>query len=145
MTARVVTAKVGLPPGFAQVPQTGIGTYSMTVSITLLPPLVATPNPIYGQGSIGLAIGGVLNPYLADMPAHTLKGNATDAAGVPQDLSVSEAAALLGGPFLSLLDGGTVAGPVTMADAVILTDLPTSPTGLISGQLWRNGTVINIV
>jgi hypothetical protein len=237
-------AQVGLPRGFRQVPQTGIGTYSLTIQLTVLPPLVATPNPIYGAGTLGLAPASVDNTYLAPMLAQGLKGSLSSTPAQPEDLSVGQVTTLLGGPFLTAatgsvdninlspapaltlkgnntattgpvldlttaqtntllggpflaLTGGTINGTVTISPTltvpsgatlvvnaggtltaagvtnatgtlttsgttnmtgpvnvsgtlttssrVVLTGLPTSAAGLVAGQLWRNGTVINIV
>ena len=55
---------------------------------------------------------------------------------------------------------GNVTGPISLtgvtgtdhfisnnsgASVAIISNMPTSATGLVTGQLWRNGTVLNIV
>jgi hypothetical protein len=49
-----------------------------------------------------------------------------------------------GGPFLPLT-GGTVTGPVTFSGGLNVKNLPTSPTGLISGDIWSNGGALCVV
>lgn len=49
------------------------------------------------NGAIGIAPGGVTNAMLANMAAHTIKGNAGAAAGVPADLTLSQVLDLIGG------------------------------------------------
>lgn len=76
--------------------------------------------------SIGGGGGGVTLPItnadLAPMPAETLKGNATGAAAVPQDLTVAEVLTLLGitpgggGSGVLPLVTGDLPGPNLMAD-----------------------------
>lgn len=50
--------------------------------------------------------------------------------------------------FLFLpLTGGTLLGPLTIAGTVsvlILTNLPTSDSGLVAGQVWNNGGFLAI-
>jgi len=50
------------------------------------------------------------------------------------------------------LSSGTVAPDVTIdttasnsVTKVVVLDLPTSATGLVTGQIWRNGSVLNII
>ena len=50
------------------------------------------------------------------------------------------------------LSSGTVVPDVTIdttasnsVTKVVVLDLPTSATGLVTGQIWRNGSVLNII
>jgi hypothetical protein len=125
----VRTAQVGLPRGFQQIPQTGIGTYSLTIQLTVLPPLVATPNPIYGAGTLGLALASVDNTYLAPMLLPGLKGSLSSAPSQPQDLSVAQVTTLLGGPFLTSTTGSVGNINLTPAPAQTLKGNNTGASG----------------
>lgn len=52
-----------------------------------------------------------------------------------------------GGTVATIYNTGMVnlAGSLTVAGDVVFSDLPTSSEGLVSGQLWRSGTIVNVV
>ncbi|MCC3409530.1 MAG: hypothetical protein JGK17_29045 [Microcoleus sp. PH2017_10_PVI_O_A] len=47
--------------------------------------------------------------------------------------------------FLTTTTSQTFTSPLVFSNSLRMTGLPTSPTGLTAGSLWRNGNVVNIV
>ncbi len=89
----------------------------------------------FGVGAGELQIGG----YSSASSQHTSFGHFSGSGAFAEQMRLMHASGYLG--------IGTIAPSRTLhvAGDVRITGLPTSASGLSSGDLWRNGTVVNIV
>lgn len=101
-----------------------------------------TGGPITTSGTIALASQGVTNAYLALMPAYTLKGNATGASAVAQDLTATQALGLLGiGSIANNTLLGNVSGSTANPTANTLSSYIDSAISSTQGSLlYRNAS-----
>ena len=101
-----------------------------------------TGGPITTTGSIGLALAGVDNSYLADMPTNTIKGNNFGNTHAPVDLTVAETMTLLGAaPLDSPLFTGNPRAPTPASgdDSIAI-----ATTAFVKAQGYGSGTVTSI-
>jgi hypothetical protein len=101
-----------------------------------------TGGPITTSGTIALASQGVTNAYLALMPAYTLKGNATGASAVAQDLTATQALGVLGiGSIANNTLLGNVSGSTANPTANTLSSYIDSAISSTQGSLlYRNAS-----
>lgn len=101
-----------------------------------------TGGPITTSGTIALASQGVTNAYLALMPAYTLKGNATGADAVAQDLTATQALGVLGiGSIANNTLLGNVSGSTANPTANTLSSYIDSAISSTQGSLlYRNAS-----
>jgi hypothetical protein len=101
-----------------------------------------TGGPITTSGTIALASQGVTNAYLALMPAYTLKGNATGASAVAQDLTATQALGVLGiGSIANNTLLGNISGSTANPTANTLSSYIDSAISSTQGSLlYRNAS-----
>jgi hypothetical protein len=101
-----------------------------------------TGGPITTSGTITLASQGVTNAYLALMPAYTLKGNATGADAVAQDLTATQALGVLGiGSIANNTLLGNISGSTANPTANTLSSYIDSAISSTQGSLlYRNAS-----
>jgi hypothetical protein len=101
-----------------------------------------TGGPITTTGTIALASQGVTNAYLALMPALTLKGNATGASAVAQDLTATQALGVLGiGSIANNTLLGNISGSAANPTALTLSAYIDSAISNTQGSiLYRSGS-----
>lgn len=101
-----------------------------------------TGGPITTTGTIALASQGVTNAYLALMPAYTLKGNATGASAVAQDLTATQALGVLGiGSIANNTLLGNISGSTANPTALTLSAYIDSAISNTQGSiLYRSGS-----
>ena len=99
-----------------------------------------TGGPITTTGTIALASQGVTNAYLALMPAYTLKGNATGASAVAQDLTATQALGLLGiGGIANNTLLGNISGSSANPTAISLSSYIDSAISNTQGAILYRG------
>jgi hypothetical protein len=104
-----------------------------------------TGGPFTETGTIGLAVNGVTNTYLAPMPANTFKGNAGGTALTPQDLTITQTLSALGiGNIASNTILGNISGSTGNPSAFTLSQyIDTAISNTQGAILYRSGTEWN--
>jgi hypothetical protein len=93
-------------------------------------------------GSSTVAATPLFMPTGGSSPPIVHWSGGTVGLGVPNNWTVSQQPVVNAG---QLSVRGVSQLPDRMLSGVVLSNLPTSSAGLVAGQVWRNGTVLNVI